>query len=265
MKKYLTLCLCLAALLCAIFITTPEANAATYGNLTYTVSNGEATITDCNTSATGELVIPPTIDCYPVTIIGDYAFFGCRKLTDSTIPDSVITIGSRAFDYCTKLTSVTIPDSVTTIGEGAFSSCSNLTSVTIPDSVTTIGFGAFNDCTRLTEIRVSINNPNYSSDRYGFLFNKDMTELITAPGAIQSYTIPDSVTSIGDDAFLYCTSLTSVTIPDSVTTIGNYAFYYCTKLTSVTIPDSVTTIGYCAFHGCTSLSSVTIPNRVVTI
>jgi len=64
MKKCLTLCLCLAALLCAIFITTPEANAATYGDLTYTVSNGEATITDCSTSATGELVIPSTIDGY---------------------------------------------------------------------------------------------------------------------------------------------------------------------------------------------------------
>ena len=70
------------------------------------------------------------------------------------------------------------------------------------------------------------------------------------------YTIPDSITTIGNSAFYYCTSLTSVTIPDSVTTIGEYAFYYCDSLTSVTIPDSVTTIGYEAFERCSSLTSV---------
>ncbi|MDR0951731.1 MAG: leucine-rich repeat protein [Oscillospiraceae bacterium] len=83
--------------------------------------------------------------------------------------------------------------------------------------------------------------------------------------SLTSVTIPDGVTTIGDNAFVYCTSLTSVTIPDSVTTIGENAFISCDSLTSVTIPNSVTTIGEGAFSLCDSLTSVTIPNSVTTI
>ncbi|MCL2272401.1 MAG: leucine-rich repeat domain-containing protein [Treponema sp.] len=75
--------------------------------------------------------------------------------------------------------------------------------------------------------------------------------------AIASVTIPNSVTSIGDVAFVDCNNLTSVTIPDSVTSIGNGAFARCTSLTSVTIPDSVTSIGNQVFTNCDSLTSVT--------
>ena len=74
--------------------------------------------------------------------------------------------------------------------------------------------------------------------------------------SLTSITIPDSVTSIGDDAFSYCTSLTRVTIPDSVTRIGSDAFYSCDSLTSVTIPKSVTSIGNAAFFSCDSLTSI---------
>ncbi|MBR1871100.1 MAG: leucine-rich repeat domain-containing protein, partial [Kiritimatiellae bacterium] len=83
--------------------------------------------------------------------------------------------------------------------------------------------------------------------------------------SLASVTISDSVTSIGEYTFNGCTSLASVTIPDSVTSIGSYAFDYCTSLASVTIPDSVTSIGSDAFYGCTSLASVTIPDSVTSI
>ena len=82
---------------------------------------------------------------------------------------------------------------------------------------------------------------------------------------VKSAVIAEGVTSIGADAFWYCTSLTGVTIPDSVTSICDYAFNGCTSLTSVTIPDSVTSIGECAFYKCGSLTSVTIPDSVTSI
>ena len=200
-----------------------------------------------------------------VTSIGDSAFFDCTSLTSVTIPDSVTSIGEYAFYDCTSLTSVTIPDSVTSIGDGAFSYCESLTSVTIPDSVTSIGWHAFDGCTSLTGIWVAEGNSHYASDASGVLFNKDKTTLVQCPGAFAAYTIPNSVTSMGADAFSYCRSLTRVTIPDRVTSIGESSFYKCTSLTSVTIQDSVTSIGYKAFGSCESLTSVTIPDSVTSI
>ena len=83
--------------------------------------------------------------------------------------------------------------------------------------------------------------------------------------SLTSITIPNSVTSIGYGAFQYCSSLASITIPNSVTSIGNNAFGGCSSFTSVTIPNSVISIGDYAFGGCSSLTSVTIPNSVTSI
>ena len=164
-----------------------------------------------------------------------------------------------------RVKSAVIAEGVTSIGADAFYNCTSLTSVTIPNSVTSIGDGAFASCTSLTGIWVAEGNSHYASDASGVLFNKDKTTLVQCLGAFAAYTIPDSVTSIGEQAFAYCTSLTSVTIPDSVTSIGGLAFYNCTSLTSLTIPDSVTSIGDGAFRGCSSLTSVTIPDSVTSI
>lgn len=82
---------------------------------------------------------------------------------------------------------------------------------------------------------------------------------------LSSITIPDSVTIIGSGAFRFCTSLISITIPDSVTRISDAAFWYCQKLTSITIPDSVTSIGKSVFYSCYKLSTVTLPDGITAI
>ena len=195
-----------------------------------------------------------------VISIGNYVFYRCTSLTSITIGNSVTSIGNYVFAYCTSLTSITIPNSVTKFGIYAFAYCTSLTSVTIGNSVTSIGRRAFDDCTSLASISVDSANNNFSSAE-GVLFNKDKTTLVQYPPSKTgiTYTIPSSVTSIGDFAFWGCTYLTSVTIPAIVTSIGGFAFFDCTALTSITIPNSVISIGNNAFYGCTSLVTVYLP------
>jgi hypothetical protein len=181
-----------------------------------------------------------------------------------TIGNSVENIGTEAFYQCSSLESITIPNSVTNIEYKAFEGCSALTSVTIGNSLTSIGYSVFPGCISLTSFQVDNSNTAYSSED-GVLFNKTKTMLILYPaGKAGTYTIPNSVTFIGDVAFSECNSLTSVIIPNSVTDIGDGAFYY-SSLTTVTIPNSVTDIGNHVFCGCSGLTSVTIPNSVTVI
>ncbi|MBO5855210.1 MAG: leucine-rich repeat protein [Alistipes sp.] len=172
-----------------------------------------------------------------VTSIGKQAFYDCDGLTEFTIPDSVTEVGANAFYTCDKLASVTIGDSVTSIGDYAFYDCYSLTSVNIPDSVTTIGYQTFNSCGSLTEFTGKFAEDN------GRILVVDGVLTAFAPAGITEYNIPDSVTTIEDYAFNWCSRLTSVNIPDSVTEIGSYAFYYCTSLKQVycyaTIPPSL--------------------------
>ena len=180
------------------------------GQFNYTTNNGAITITGY-TGPGGAVSIPSTITGLPVTSIGGYALYNK-----------------------TGLTSVTIPNSVTSIGYYAFLYDSSLASIMIPKSVTSIGDGAFDRCARLTAITVDGNSPAYSGVD-GVLFDKSLSTLIQYPAgkAGSSYTIPNSVTSIGYEAFSTCTSLTSVTMGNSLTSIGVGAFYGCTSLTSV--------------------------------
>ncbi len=169
-----------------------------------------------------------------VTSIGSYAFYSCTSLTSLTIPSSITSIESWVFANCTSLTRVTIPSSVTSIGSWAFYYCTSLKSVAIPRSVKSIDSSAFFYCPSLISINVNSNNTKYSSIN-GNLYNKDKTELIQyAIGkTAKSFKIPSSVTSIGDYAFLRCTSLTSVTIPSGVKSIGSDAFSKCSNLKKI--------------------------------
>ena len=193
-----------------------------------------------------------------VTSIGDSAFCGCYGLTSFTIPDSVTNIGTNAFGDCYSLTSVTIPDSVTSIGNSAFALCSGLTSVSIGKSVSSIGCSAFSSCPVLEVIAVAPGSTFYSSLN-GVLFNKSESILVEYPGGLAGpYTIPSSVTDIGDFAFSDCSALTGVSIPNSVNSIGDNAFSGCSGLTSVTIPSSVNSIGNSAFSGFSGLKEISV-------
>ena len=140
-----------------------------------------------------------------INFINSGLFGGKNRLKSITIPNSVTSIGELAFSHCNSLTSITIPNSVTSIGEFAFYGCSSLTSITIPNSVTSIGKSAFQDCSSLK----SFNGKYASSD--GRCLIKDGELIAFAPEGLTSYTIPNSTTSIGDNAFRGCSSLTSIT------------------------------------------------------
>ena len=300
------------------------AGAESYGDYSYKVlDNGTVEISRYTGNAT-VVNIPSRINGRRVTSIGEGAFCYCRSLTSITIPDSVTSIGDMAFGHCYNLISIAIPDSVTSIddafyccssltsimlpegltsiGSGTFYGCSNLTSITIPDRVTSIGDSAFIYCSNLTAINVAEANKFYSSVN-GVLFNKDKTKLICYPRSKvdNSYNIPNSVKSIGNDTFLGCNKLTSITIPNSVTSIGERVFAGCSSLTAInvaeankfyssvdgvlfnkdktelicypprkvddsySIPNSVTSIGASAFIYCSNLTNITLPKGVTSI
>ncbi len=223
MKKRILSFVLTLTLLMSTVVAVPFSVSAESGDildyLTYTISNGKVTIKGCDTDIIGDIELPSEIDGYPVTAIGNDAFYNCENITSITIPYGITSIGNYAFENCTGIISITIPESVVNIGYGAFSNCTSLIDIEIPDSVITLGYDAFYNCRSL-----------------------------------KSITIPDNVTSIGNNAFEGWSNLESITIPDSITSIGSNAFSGCSSLTSITIPDSVTSIGYNAFYNCNNLT-----------
>lgn len=258
-----------------------EKEYSKHGPFYYEIINGEVTIVSCDEEAVGEIVIPAEIEGYPVTVLADDSFYYCYKISKLTIPSTVTTIGSYAFgcgyDY---------------EAGRAFES------IFIPASVTSIGYNAFFECSYLKMINVDENNPCYSSDEYGVLFNKDKSTLIRYPIACEqkNYAVPETVKRIEYCAFQHAV-VEYVSIPESVSEIARDSFFTRlkgvsvdsdnqhfsndefgvlfdknkTKLirypalsseTSYKVPESVSELEVCAFSNAENLVSVDLADNI---
>jgi len=174
------------------------------------------------------------------------AFYGCTSLQEANLK-SVNEIGRNAFTGCTKLKKVNLPEGLTYINEYAFSGCSLLTKLDIPASLTKLFITAFED-TMIANVNVHENNTKYSSID-GVLFNKDQTTLLWYPRLrYGEYTVPDSITTIGANAFDGCGNLTAVHFGSALTKVGDYAFKNCIELERVEFGKNLTAIGTEAFY-----------------
>ena len=232
----------------------------------------------CNFDNVTEVYITPS-----VTSIGGWAFQGCRNLTNIEIPHFVTSMGDYVFNNCYNLkevilseslislgrtlnncglVSIILPSSLKSIDARAFASCYSLESVSIPNSVESIAASAFSDCS-LTTISVD-KNSRFFTDVDGILFTKDMTAILKFPKNkdFKKYTIPNTTTKIGVEAFYDCELLTDITIPNSVKIIEDAAFYGCTEIKKIIIPDFVESIGIYAFARCEGITSIVIPPNV---
>ncbi|MBR2967506.1 MAG: leucine-rich repeat protein [Clostridia bacterium] len=250
---------------------------------TYAVGKGE-------TEISGELIISPTYNGEPVTIINNNAFDNCTEITTVILPNTIATIGSAAFSGCTDITSITIPSGVISIGASAFSGCTGLTNITIPSGVTSIGANAFANCNNLTVICLKGNNVQLND----LVFDGCTSlEAIIVPNDTQVYnTYRDMFTSQSLKDKVVCdtnglsfvlqedgtyvvsqgeTELTGeIIIPAyysgiAVTAIADGAFEDCTGITSIIMSDMITYIGEGAFYGCSSLESVVMSQNVTVI
>ncbi len=207
-----------------------------------------------------------------------------EKMTAVVLEPGVTSIGSYAFEDCSSLTSVTIPEGVTSIGYDAFSGCTALKDIYYGGSQGKLKrmLSSSDIPTDCTLHGATLDNGT-CEDGLTWVLSHDGVLTISGSGAMKNYSyssavpwysnrakilsvvIESGVTSIGDDAFYDCSSLTSITIPDGVTSIGSSAFHDCSSLTSIIIPEGVTSIEAGTFYNCTRLESVTLPEGLLSI
>ena len=270
------------------------------GLTSITFPSGVTTINEyafSNCTALSTITLPNTI-----TTIGKYAFQGCTNLTSITLPKDFSSGKRWPYLGCPNLEAIyvadgnsslssedgvlynhdktklcvypagktgesfTIPNSVTTIEDSAFLDCVGLTSITLPVNFSSGDRRPYIGCTNLQAIYVADGNNSLTSED-GVLYNLEKTKLCIYPAGKtgESFTIPSSVTSIGNRAFQECKNLTSIDIPSGVTSINNGAFWDCTGLTSIILPNTVTYMGINVFRNCISLTSITLPTAIPSI
>jgi hypothetical protein len=221
------------------FYVTIENSVVVEDGVTYELVGNTASVID-GSSATGSVTIPASITVagaeFPVTIIGNIAFFNLTLITEISLPSSLLSIGTSAFEGC-EISALTIPSAVTSIGNRALANCQSLESVTWNTEYSTIPDECFFNCILLFE----------------FLFPMPTRSIV-----------PSTITSIGASAFEN-TGFTSFTVPATVTFVGNRAFANCAVLTSVVWQSVYNTIPDECFMDCIAITSFHFPNTVLFI
>lgn len=215
------------------------------------------------TGTESTVILPSKISSWPVTKIGEDAFQDNTTITSVTIPASVTEIGSNAFAGCTNLTSVHYAGDWSNLtiqsGNPAVQDAANAPLFDFeftPDNTAAIVTNyKYNGAAADVTIPSRYKGKPVTTIGHAAFFNS----------AVTSVTIPDSVTSISDDAFVNCPQLTNISIPNSVTYIGFFAFGSCTSLKSITLPSSLSSISGALFSGCSQLTTIHIPVSVTSI
>lgn len=210
-------------------------------------------------------------------------FSNCYSLLSITIPNSVNKIESYAFYHCYSLSEIQLSNTLDTIGNYAFSGIDSIPNITLPASLSYFGIG---NSSNFENIYIENGNEYFSSVN-GVLYTADTTSIVAFPGLkntlqlpntitiipdyafansdIMSIEIPNTVTHIGENAFIYCTYLTSITIPNSVVELGESAFSYCYALRNITLSSSLFKINDYTFFNCDSLLTIEVPETVDSI
>lgn len=280
-----------------LFAGVSSATVLTEGGYTYTVTDGQATITGFPTSYAGPLSIASRLGGYPVTGIGETAFYKCGGLTQVTIPDSVTGIGYCAFMGCSSMTNIIVPASVSDIAAYAFLSCESLVCALFLGNAPDVQATSFSDVpgtvyyfqgttgwgttfagrpTSMLSFTYTVENGDATITG----FTSSYPGPLPIPAALGGYPVtrignyafvgslvssvsfPDTVTDLGECVFGHCDSLTEVTVPNGITDLRGEVFYGCRTLTNITIASSVTNIANAAFKNCWALERITLPSHV---
>lgn len=194
---------------------------------------------------------------YPVKAIAGRAF-SSTSITSVEIADGLETIGQEAFSNCEQLSRLSLPSTLVTIESSAFNNCRRLAGITIPASVKTIGNNALSGCYNLETIEVADGNEAYESLGGNVIIERKTKTLLLG---CKNSTIPDGVVSIGAGAFNNC-QIAEIQFPETVKSIGNDAFASCRYLTEVTLPEGLDSIAFGAFRNCELLETIEFPTTM---